>query len=99
MNENPPTPTTNRVGSTDSERVVDMTAHDRIVGTTVYPVDDEVRVEVTTEQADGTLAVSTFQLFKTRSCDTVIPKYTIDPTFRLIVGAALAENGYELALE
>ncbi|WP_136718492.1 hypothetical protein [Halorientalis salina] len=76
-----------------------MAKRDRAVNTEVYTAADELRVEVTTELDDGTLAVNTFQFFIVRGEDTVIPKSEIADKFRLVVAATLRDQGYDLALQ
>jgi hypothetical protein len=72
--------------------VVELRDEDRVVTTAVYSTDAEVRVEVTTRAADGTLTVETFRF--DLDDDVVVPKYGVDPRFRLVVGAALRRHGY-----
>ena len=95
MNEDHPTHSVRR----DGELTVEMRRRDRPLNTEVYAVEDELRVEVATEMDDGTLDVTTYQFYKVRTEQTAIPKYEIDPKFRLVVAAALREYGYELAFQ
>lgn len=76
--------------------VINLESDTKRVSSSVTPLEDELLVEIVTKAADGTLIVNDYRLLTTRTGNTVIPKYDIDPQHRLIVASVLKKQGYRL---
>ena len=65
-----------------------------VIGANAYPFTDEILVEVTTRDADGYLAVHSYQFERTEQ--GLRPKGSVEAEHRDAVVEALVENDYAL---